>query len=61
MRLTELDVVSIEVDDVGVGENGHVLKLGLSDGWAVVGDDQKLGLSVSESLLCELVADSVLS
>ena len=56
--LTKLNVVSFEVDNVGVGEDGHVLKLGLSDGWAVVGNDQKLGLSISEGLHGQLVAYS---
>ena len=43
------------MDDIGVSKDGHVLELSLSNGWAVVGNDQKLGLSVSESLLAEFV------
>ena len=38
------------MDDIGVGEDGHILELGLSDGWAVVGNDQELALSISKSL-----------
>ena len=56
LLLTELSVVSVEVDDIGVGEDGHVLELGLSDGWAVVRDDQELGLSISKSLHAHLVS-----
>ena len=54
-ELTKLNVVSLVVDDIGVSKDGHVLELSLSNGWAVVGNDQKLGLSVSESLLAEFV------
>ena len=50
MLLTELNVVSIKVEHLGASEDGHVLKLSLSDGGAVVADDDKLGLSVSEHL-----------
>ena len=45
---TELKVVSIEVVDIGLGKNGVVLQLSSSDGWAVVRDQDKLGLSASE-------------
>ena len=48
--LTELDVVSIEVEHLGASKDGHVLKLSLSDGGAVVGNDDQLGLSVSQHL-----------
>ena len=48
--LTKLNVVSFVVDDIGVGEDGHILELGLSDGGAVVRNDQELALSISESL-----------
>ena len=50
MLLTELNVVSIKVEHLGASEDGHVLKLSLSDGGAVVGDDHQLGLSVSQHL-----------
>ena len=48
--LTELNVVSIEVEHLGAAKDGHVLELSLSDGGAVVADDDELGLSVSEHL-----------
>lgn len=48
--LTELNVVSIEVEHLGASKDGHVLELSLSDSGAVVGDDHKLGLSVSQHL-----------
>lgn len=51
----ELDVVTFEVEDLGSTENCEVLKFGLSDGGAVVGDDHQLGGTVSELLLGELV------
>jgi len=34
--------------DIGLGEDGVVLELGSSDGWAVGGDEDQLGLSGSE-------------
>ena len=55
-RLTELDVVAVEVEDLGSAEDGHVLKLGLPDGWAVVADDDQLGLTVPQGLHDSLVA-----
>ena len=42
----------------GSTEDGHVLDLCLSDGWAVVGDKDELGLSVSHGSHGELVAYS---
>lgn len=50
LGLTELDIVSIEVEDLGTAKDSHVFKLGLSDGGAVVADDDQLGLSVSQAL-----------
>ena len=55
-RLTELNVVAIEVKDLGAAEDGVILKLGLPDGWAVVADDDELGLAVSQALHGSLVA-----
>ena len=49
-RLTKLDVVAFEVENLGATEDSHVLELGLPDGGAVVGDDHKLGLTVSQHL-----------
>ena len=54
--LTELDVVAVEVEDLGATEDGHVLKLGSPDGGAVVGDEDELGLSVPQHLHHSLVA-----
>ena len=53
--LTELNVVSFEMENLGSTEDGHVLDLGLSDGWAVVGDEDELGLTVSHGSHGELV------
>ena len=38
------------MEHLGAAEDGHVLELSLSDGGAVVADDDELGLSVSEHL-----------
>ena len=48
--LTELNVVSLEMENLRAAEDGHVLELGLADGRAVVRDDDKLGLAVSQAL-----------
>ena len=34
--------------NIGLGKNGVVFELGSSDSWAVVGDQDELGLSRSE-------------
>ena len=47
---SKLEVVSLEVVNVGLGENGVVLQLSSSDSWAVVGDQNELSLSRSEGL-----------
>ena len=47
---TELDVVAVEVKDLGAAEDGVVLKLGLPDRGAVVGNNNQLGLTVSQAL-----------
>merc|ERR1711997_1353365 len=57
----ELNVVSIEVEHLGAAEDGHVLELSLSDGGAIVADDDKLGLSVSEHLHNGLETNFVLA
>ena len=44
------------MEDLGATEDGHVLKLGLPDGGAVVADDDQLGLAVSQALHNSLVA-----
>ena len=56
LRLTELNVVAVEVEDLGATEDGHVFELGPSDGWAVVGDEEELGLTVPQHLHDSLVA-----
>ena len=53
---SELNVVSFEVEHSGSTEDGHIFELGLSDGWAVVGDENKFGLTVSKRLHGALVA-----
>ena len=50
VMLTEFDVVSVKVMDCSLGEHGVVLELSSSDGWAVVGDHDKLGFTLSEGL-----------
>ena len=52
---SELNVVSFEVEHSGSTEDGHIFELGLSDGWAVVGDEDELGLTVSHGSHGELV------
>ena len=54
---SELDVVSLEVVHIGLGEHGVVLKLSSSDGRAVLGDDDEFGLSLSEGLDGVLVSN----
>ena len=39
---TEFNVVSVPVEDLGAPKDCEVLKFGLSDSGAVVGDDQQL-------------------
>ena len=52
----ELDVVAVEVEDLGATEDGHILKLGSPDGGAVVRDEDELGLAVPQHLHHSLVA-----
>ena len=47
-RRTHFDVVSVEVVHEGLGEHGVVLELGSPDGGAVVGNQDQLGLSLSQ-------------
>ena len=44
------------MEHLGSAKDGHVLKLSLANSGAVVGDDNELGLSVSEHLHDGLVA-----
>ena len=56
ITLTHFDVVPVEVVHLGLGEHGVVLELGSPDGGAVVGDQDQLGLALSEGLQGLLVA-----
>ena len=47
---SELNVVSVEVVHISLSKHGVVLKLSSSDGGAVLGDKNKLGLTFSEGL-----------
>ena len=58
---SEGDVVSGEEDDSSLGEDGIVLNLSLSDGGAVIGENDELGLSGSERAKGRLVAQHVLA
>ena len=51
----ELDVVAFPVEDLGATEDREVFKFGLSNSWAVVGNDHKLAGAGSELLEGELV------
>ncbi len=51
----KLDVVTVPVENFGATKDREVLKFGLSDSGAVVGDDHKLAGSGSELLKGELV------
>ena len=58
---SEGDVVSGEEDDSSLGEDGVVLNLSLSDGGAVIGENDELGLSGSERAKGRLVTQHVLA
>ena len=58
MRLTEFDVVSVELVNMRLGEHGVVLEFSSSDGGAVVSDEDQLGLALSEGLQSGLVTYS---
>merc|ERR1719371_117724 len=57
----ELDVVSVEVEHLGATKDSHVLELRLSDSGAVVGNDDQLGLSISQTFHDGLETDFVLA
>ena len=48
--LTKFDVVSVEVVNLRLGEHSVVFKFSSSDCWAVVWDQDQLGLSLSQAL-----------
>ena len=45
---SELKVVSVEVVNIGLSEDSVVFQFGSSDGWAVVWDQDKFGLTGSK-------------
>lgn len=45
---SQSDVVSVVENDLSLGEHGIVLNLGLSDGGAVVGEDDELSFTVPQ-------------
>ena len=47
---SQFNIVAIEVMDVGSGEHTVVFELSLSERWAVVSNDNKLSLSLTEQL-----------
>lgn len=58
---TKRDVVSRIEDNSSLGEDGIVLNFSLPDGGAVVGEDDELGLTVSQRAEGRLVAEHVLA
>ena len=52
----EFDVVALKVDDLGLAEDSEVLKLGLADRGAVVGNEHQLALTVAQLFLSQFVA-----
>lgn len=58
---TEVDIGTVVVVDVGLGEHGVVLDLRLSEGRAVFGDQNELGLARSELLESLLVTEGELA
>lgn len=58
---SQLIVTTLEVVDVGLGQHGVVLQLGLSQDWGVGRDDNQLGLTLSDSLDGGLESQGVLS
>lgn len=52
---TELNVVTLEVDNLGAAEDSEVFELGLADGGAVVSDDHKLALTIAQLTLSQFV------
>ena len=58
---TEFVVGSFISVDGSLGEDGVVFEFGSSDGWAVVGDEDESGLTLSEGSENVLVTDLVLT
>lgn len=46
----EGDVIAVVEDNLGFGEGSVVFDFGLSDGWAIIGENDQLGFSISEGL-----------
>ena len=60
-RGPEVVVVTAEVVDLGLGEHGVVLELGLAEARHVLGDDHELGLAGAQRLERGLVPEGVLA
>jgi len=58
---TKFSVVTVEVANTSSSKDGEVLELSASNGRAVVGNENKLGLSISDRLDGGLVTNLVLS
>lgn len=56
---TQLVVTTLEVVHSGLGQHGVVLQLRLSQDWGVGGNDDQLGLALSQSLDSGLVTKGV--
>ena len=46
--LTKFNIIAFKMKNSGSTEDGHVLELSLSNGWAVVGDEHEFRLSIPE-------------
>lgn len=58
---TQLIVTTLEVVHSGLGQHGVVLQLRLSQDWGVGGNDNQLGLALSQSLDSGLVTKGILT
>lgn len=58
---SQWDIVSLVEYNFGLGEGSIVLNLAFSDGWAVIGEDDEFGLSVSEGSEGGLIPEYVLA
>lgn len=56
---TQLVVTTLEVVDLSSGQHGVVFQLGLSQSWSVSGNDDQLGLGLSDSLNGRFVTQGI--